>query len=420
MLNKDGIRELAYLVRVDEILPMNADRLECAHIGGWNCVVGKDEFKAGDIGVYFEIDSKLPEVAPFNEMEFLKSKHYKIKTQKIRGVYSQGLLMPVSAFGWETSSIVSLNGDWHSAPTGVKINNEWHKVDDESRFLTACLGVTYAVAEDNVRKSGKLGKSGKFLSAMAHHPRFAKSKVGRWLAKREWGRKLIAFLLYSKKKQTGTDFPSHFPYITVSDEERIENCPYMLQYKEPLIATEKLDGTSTLFVLERKKRGKFEFYVVSRHVRQLKPDQECYHESNIYWEMALKYDVENHLKQYLLDNPELEYVGLQGESVGNVQGNPLKLSENEFYGYNFIRSDVGRISSLKGKEILEGWRMKWVPILDTNWINPDTMEEMKAAATAKSVVNPSVLREGVVYRSEKDNTISFKNVSPEYLLKHGQ
>ena len=416
MLNKDGIRELAYLVRVDEVLPMNADRRECARIGGWNCVVGKGEFKAGDIGVYFEIDSKLPEVAPFNEMEFLKSKHYRIKTQKIRGVYSQGLLMPISAFGWTVDSAQFCGG----AEFVVDEKGNQHFVEDESRFLTARLGVTYAVAEDNVRKSGKLGKSGKFLSAMAHHPRFAKSRVGRWLAKREWGRKLIAFFFYSKKKQTGTDFPSHFPYITVSDEERIENCPYMLQYKEPLIATEKLDGTSTLFVLERKKRGKFEFYVVSRHVRQLSSDQKTYHESNIYWEMALKYDVENHLKQYLLDNPELDYVGLQGESVGNVQGNPLKLSTNEFYGYNFIRSDVGRISSLKGKEILEGWGMKWVPILDTNWINPDTMEEMKTAATAKSVVNPSVLREGVVYRSEKDNTISFKNVSPEYLLKHGQ
>ena len=415
MLNKDGVRELAYLVYVDEIVPMDADRLECARVGGWNCVVGKGEFKKGDIGVYFEIDSKLPEVAPFSEMEFLKSKHYAIKSQKIRKVVSQGLLMPVSAFGWTVDSAQFCGG----IEFVVDEKGNQHFVEDGSRFLTTLLGVTYNRTEDQIRKS-KPGKGAKFLSAMAHHPKFAKSRIGRWLAKRAWGRKLIEMFLYSKKAQSARDFPSHFPFIKVSDEERIENCPQMLQYKEPLIATEKLDGTSTLFVLERKKRGKFEFYVVSRHVRQLTSDQETYHESNIYWEMALKYDVENHLKQYLLDNPELEYVGLQGESVGNVQGNPLKLSENEFDGYNFIRSDVGRISSLSGKKILESWGMKWVPILDTNWVNPDTMEEMKAAATAKSVVNPSVLREGVVYRSEKDNTISFKNVSSEYLLKHGQ
>jgi hypothetical protein len=134
--------------------------------------------------------------------------------------------------------------------------------------------------------------------------------------------------------------------------------------------------------------------------------------------MALKYNIENHLKDYLNDNPELTYVCVQGESVGNVQGNPLKLKENEFYGFNFIRSDVGRISSLEGKKILESWGMKWVPIISTTWINPDTMEEMKALATGKSLVNPNVLREGLVYRDPNDGTFSFKNVSNEFLLQH--
>ena len=105
MLNKNNERELAYLVIVDAITPMNADRLECAHVGGWHCVVGKGEFKPGDLAVYFEIDSQLPDVEPFSSMEFLKSKNFKIKTQKIRGEYSQGLLMPVSAFGWTIEKI---------------------------------------------------------------------------------------------------------------------------------------------------------------------------------------------------------------------------------------------------------------------------------------------------------------------------
>lgn len=159
------------------------------------------------------------------------------------------------------------------------------------------------------------------------------------------------------------------------------------------------------------------FLPLSRNVRQLTPEQECYHDDNIYWEMAFKYDIENHLKQYLKDNPELKYVCVQGESVGNVQGNPLKLNENDFYGFNFIRSDVGRISSLEGRKILESWGMKWVPILSTEWVNPDTMEEMKALADGKSVVNPAVLREGIVYRDPNDGSFSFKNVSNKFLEK---
>ena len=60
--------------------------------------------------------------------------------------------------------------------------------------------------------------------------------------------------------------------------------------------------------------------------------------------------------------------------------------------------------------------MKWVPILGEVQM-PDTMEELKEFATGKSVVNPDVMREGIVYRS-LDGSDSFKNVSREYLLKH--
>lgn len=185
-----------------------------------------------------------------------------------------------------------------------------------------------------------------------------------------------------------------------------------------MTVTEKLDGTSSTYILERKGKKKFEFYVLSRRVRQRTPDQKCFHDKNIYWEMALKYNIEQHLKDYLIDNPKLNYVCIQGESVGNVQGNPLKLKENDLYIFNFIRSDIGRLSSVDGKKIIESWNMKFVPILDTEYYVPEDMETFKKYATAKSVVNPDVMREGVVLR-DPTNDFSFKNVSREYLLKQG-
>ena len=60
--------------------------------------------------------------------------------------------------------------------------------------------------------------------------------------------------------------------------------------------------------------------------------------------------------------------------------------------------------------------MKWVPILDENYTLPDDLEEFKVYADGKSVVNPNVLREGLVLR-DKEGKISFKNISREYLLK---
>lgn len=176
-------------------------------------------------------------------------------------------------------------------------------------------------------------------------------------------------------------------------------------------------NTSSTYILERKGKKKFEFYVLSRNVRQMSPDQECYHDENIYWNNAFKYDIENVLKSYLNAFPELSYVCIQGESVGKVQGNPLKLDEDDLYVFNFIRSDRGRLPSVEAKEIVESMGMKFVPILDTNYHIPNDMETFKKYATAPSAINPNVLREGIVLR-DPTNDMSFKNVSNEYLLKH--
>ena len=80
MLNEKKERELAYVVKVDEIRPIEgADRVEVAIVNGWHIMVRKDQFKPGDLAVYFEIDSKVPAEEPFM---FLEPKHFKIKTQK--------------------------------------------------------------------------------------------------------------------------------------------------------------------------------------------------------------------------------------------------------------------------------------------------------------------------------------------------
>ena len=99
MLNKDGQRELAYVVLVDGIEELPGyDRVESAVIGGWRCIVPKGQFKVGDPGIYFEIDSKVPNTNP--AFAFLEKRNYKIKTQKMCKSISQGLLMHAEDFGW--------------------------------------------------------------------------------------------------------------------------------------------------------------------------------------------------------------------------------------------------------------------------------------------------------------------------------
>ena len=198
-----------------------------------------------------------------------------------------------------------------------------------------------------------------------------------------------------------------------------ENQPFRVGDGKEYILTEKLDGCSCTYALERKGKHKFEYYVCSRNVRLLDPKQRNYITDNggpnIYWEMSDKYNIEQHLKDYLISHPECRWVCIQGEGVGNVQGNPLKLAENDLYVFNFIDSQVGRYGSYEGQKIINSWGMKWVPILGYGKTQ-DTMEELKEFADGKSVVNPKVIREGIVYRTP-DGKDSFKNVSRKYLLK---
>lgn len=197
-----------------------------------------------------------------------------------------------------------------------------------------------------------------------------------------------------------------------------ENTPWILDSDEPWVVTEKIDGTSTTVFLDCTKR-KHDFGVCSRNVRQMTPDQENYHTSedvgNVYWEMALKYDMQNALED-IAKKYNVQRVVLQGETYGEaIQGNPLHLKYRDFAAFNLI-FDGERLGSIQAKEILDGYGIPFVPIIDKEFYMPDTFEELKEQADGKSTINPKCLREGFVYRSY-DGKQSAKNVSVKYLLK---
>lgn len=95
-------RKLATVRRIDAIDPIpGADAIEVATVGGWKTVVAKkDGFKAGDLAIYCEVDSWIPtELAPFlskgkEPREYNGVKGERLRTIKLRGQLSQGLLLP--------------------------------------------------------------------------------------------------------------------------------------------------------------------------------------------------------------------------------------------------------------------------------------------------------------------------------------
>ena len=88
-------RKLVSVKRIHDIQPIeDADKIELVFIDGWQCVSNKENgFKIGDLVLYCEIDTVLPE---HPETEFLRNKNFRIKTIRLRGKLSQGLIFPIS------------------------------------------------------------------------------------------------------------------------------------------------------------------------------------------------------------------------------------------------------------------------------------------------------------------------------------
>ncbi len=98
------IRKLASIAEITYIKPIEgADAIECAIVnGGWPVVIRKGEYQVGDVAIYLEIDSWVPhELAPFlskgqEPREYNGIKGERLRTVKLRGQISQGLLLPTT------------------------------------------------------------------------------------------------------------------------------------------------------------------------------------------------------------------------------------------------------------------------------------------------------------------------------------
>ena len=87
------MRNLASIQRIKALEPIEgADAIEKATVLGWQLVVKKGEFKVGDLAVYCEIDSLMPDKPEF---EFLKPRGMRIRTVRLRGQISQGICFPL-------------------------------------------------------------------------------------------------------------------------------------------------------------------------------------------------------------------------------------------------------------------------------------------------------------------------------------
>ena len=361
-------RKLATIRAVSELKPIDGrDRIVLATVDGWHVIVGKDDFEVGDMCVYCEPDTVLPETPEF---EFLRKRDFRIKTMKMAGVISQGICFTMDIL-----------------PPGN------YAVGDD---VTQIIGATqYEPTMDDADTTN-----------VNDAP---KRKYPKWLMRHTWFRKLV--LPPSKSKS----WPN---FVSKTDEERIQNCKWILEDNEHWVATEKVDGTSATYVI-KKKSGfhpfhKYEYFVCSRN-RRLPTD-----DGSVYWQIYKECNIAHALETLIADASWADWVVIQGEIIGpKIQGNKYKLGHFQFYVFNLIYPNR-RVPSIEAKHTInDSCHLKFVPIVNSEMKLPDTVDDMLKIARGKSQINTSIYREGLVCRS-LDGKQSFKAVDPLFLIKYNE
>jgi len=367
------MRKLASIQKISSLTPIKeADLIEKATVLGWELVVAKkDNLKVGDLCVYCEIDSILPDKSEF---EFLRDRKFRIKTIKLKGQVSQGICFPLS----------------------ILPNKKYSEGDD----VTDIIGVTKydPQAEYERKESERLAG-------------IDKNRMDKFLKRYVWYRKLIF-------RPQRTPIPA---FIKKTDENRIQLFPNACEeWKDVLFSvTEKLDGQSaTYFVVPNPKRGLFQkkwiFGVCSRNFQLLKLD------SSSYWTIAK----DGNIKEKMLCWCKREGAGLiiQGEIIGNkIQGNKYNRNGVGFYVFNVIEyyKGINRVLD-QAQQIVFCQDNGYIPVPILYLCQKLPYSIPLAVDSSKGVsVLHNIPREGIVVRNYERN-ISFKIVNSDFLLKYSE
>lgn len=353
------------VVKIDEILiHPEADRLELARIKGWQCVVGKGQYKAGNKIVYIPIDSVLPpwiEEKLFPPDSKIKLHKSRVKTIRIRKAVSQGMVTPLE------------------------------KLD-----LSADLAEGTDVTEKLQIK--------KYEPPI---PEFQKGLTQAGPAKKSY--KNPSFHVYSK-------------------HPNIKNYPELFKDEDEVIVTEKIHGTNfragwvpfhanTLWRKFLQLVGlapKWQFVYGSHNVQiSEKFLYKGFYDSNVYAEAVHKYNLQN-----LLKKGDVIYGEIYGQSIqkGYLYG-CTKPQERNLAVFDIMRNGQ-YLSDKEYWEAVQEYKLPFAPVLYKGKMKDLKLEELRDGPSV--LYSKQLIREGCVIKSVIEEMTyagrkCVKCVSPAYL-----
>jgi hypothetical protein len=415
-----GERRLATIRRISALEPIEgADKIVKAVIDGWELVTQKDNYKVGDLALYFEIDSFLP---VREEFEFLRKGCFKsttnlgdgfrIKTIKLRGQVSQGLSLPLSDFfQQEDGRYYYLDGSttiWIEEGLDV---TDYFKVQKYEKPIPSGKGSSM----------GPMHAKGSYPSFV---PKTDQERVQNCLGGiKKW-------IYFNNPTVTEVVHPEHLELLEAGKVENNEatqyfksgdqwfqrnalyNTPEVIITRQVFEATLKLDGSSMTVYHNDGTYG-----VCSRNW-ELKRDIE-----NVFWKTAMSTGV-----LLALMDLGLNYA-IQGELMGpGVQGNREELPDHKFFVFDIYDIDQGRyllpaerhrvMSQLRAHLAVNEDAFDHAPLIGDGMFGVThdmTVGDFLKMAEIKSIKHP--IAEGIVFKSTEVGGPSFKVISNTFLLK---
>lgn len=362
-------RKLASVERIQEVKDIEgADLIQAYRVLGWWVVGKRGEYKVGDLVAYLSIDSWVPhELAPFlskgkEPREYGGVKGERLRTVKLRGQISQGLVLPLSSVWpeWDEKAISENVSEGDDLTEGLEIQ-KWEapipaqlQGKAKGNFPTDILRKT-----DQERIQNIFGK--------------IQRRDGRFLTEKYWDEET------QEVKERDTVIPEDFQKPTYE-------------------VTLKLDGSSmTVFKLDGELR------VCSRNLElQINEDNI----ENSFVQMAMK-----------IGGQIPEGFAFQGELMGpGIQGNREAFKEHQFFVFDIF--DIEKQEYLKPAErriMCVEAGLDHVPVIGEQWNAPESVVQGLELAEGPSINHK--IREGLVWKCNKDPSFSFKTISNKFLLK---
>ncbi len=354
--------KLASIEKIIDIKPIEgADAIELAFVLGWQVVVKKGEFKIGDLCVYIQIDTVVPDKPEF---EFLRERNFRVRTIKLRKQLSQGIIFP---------------------DTLVPRFNRF-----EGEDVTEILGIKKYEKPDN-------------NPARYEKPRIPKVWYKKWIYLFKYN--ILYKLFPSLLPKTRSPFPTNL--VSITDEERIQNIPHVLETHKgkTFVVSYKLDGSS-ITIIHNKVLSKSKYRICSRRF-------ELHDKNNDWYKVFKSTNFSEHVDK-LIKYFNTDDIIVQGEAIGKFNGNHHNLKEDEIRLFN-IYVNGKRLSQNEFCDVCFSLNIPYCPTLFYITLN-HSMQEILQLSEIPDILNPEVPTEGLVWRCIEDN-LSFKVINNQYLLK---